>query len=183
MAHKVTSAHSILLHPNVLDWFSFQCRLYYHLKYFTKTLKSKDPKIGEKFVVFAEFTTTIILAQRIVNLLTGTVFGEIGQAWGRKKLVLIALTGYAVGSLTMLIGYLTSKPNTWEACYQPCFAAKTNKTTAESAVRSEMRQGGRRGRQPLQRTGFLLHIPRHNWHVRTVCCCSKFVYCGRIGRL
>eukprot|EP00944_MAST-04C_sp_MAST-4C-sp1_P013053 g13053.t1 len=95
-------------------------------------LKSKDPKIGDKFVVFAEFTTAIILAQRIVNLLTGTVFGEIGQAWGRKKLVIIALTGYAVGSLTMLIGYLTSQPNTWEACYQPCFAASTNETTAES---------------------------------------------------
>ena len=96
------------------------------------TLTSKDPEIGNKFVVFANFTTTIILAQRIVNLLTGTAFGELGQAWGRKKLVLIALTGYAVGSLTMLIGYLTSKPNTWEACYQPCFEAKTNKTTAES---------------------------------------------------
>ena len=65
-------------------------------------------------------------------MLTGTAFGELGQAWGRKKLVLIALTGYAVGSLTMLIGYLTSKPDTWEACYQPCFEAKTNKTTAES---------------------------------------------------
>ena len=39
-------------------------------------LESKDPKIGDKFVVYAYFTTTIILAQRIVNLLTGTALAN-----------------------------------------------------------------------------------------------------------
>lgn len=97
------------------------------------TITSKDPKIGEKFVTFAGFTTSIIVAQRVVNLLTGTAFGEIGQALGRKKLVFVALMGYALGSFFMLLGFLTSKPDTWETCYKPCYAEKfaANETTAE----------------------------------------------------
>merc|ERR1711871_1630176 len=53
---------------------------------------------------------------------------------GRKKLVFVALLGYALGSLSMLIGFLISKPDTWEGCYQPCFTSKsaTNATTAKA---------------------------------------------------
>ena len=85
-------------------------------------LASKDPSINEKFAIYSQFTTTIILIQRIINLLTGTALGEWGQVIGRKKLVFIAVIGYAVGSLAMLLGYLTSKPYTWEECYKPCAA-------------------------------------------------------------
>eukprot|EP00943_MAST-04B_sp_MAST-4B-sp1_P006197 g6197.t1 len=95
-------------------------------------LASKDPNIGDKFVTQASYATNIILAQRIINLLTGTSFGELGQSLGRKKLVIIALVGYAVGSVCMLIGFLTSVPDTWEVCYQKCLAGASNATTAES---------------------------------------------------
>lgn len=91
-------------------------------------LASKDPSINEKFATYSQFTTTIILIQRIINLLTGTALGEWGQVIGRKKLVFIAVIGYAVGSLAMLLGYLTSKPYTWEECYKPCEAKVTNVT-------------------------------------------------------
>ena len=41
--------------------------------------------------------------------------------------------GYALGSFFMLLGFLTSKPDTWETCYKPCYAEKfaANETTAE----------------------------------------------------
>ena len=86
--------------------------------------------------------------------------------------------GYALGSFFMLLGFLTSKPDTWETCYKPCYAEKfaANETTAEKlcvdqCVIEDAADGSHFN------GSILYYKPRHNWYVLSIWNCCKFICC------